>query len=195
MTLECLRAARHKRPGHVLVRDRRDSLLTLIGLSITVRRQQPGGAGSMSRDNDLDMMAAYVEKRRVHDMPARDLPDLRVGDGDEFFRLDQVIGYPCTQRQFDVPLDPVGSGQDGHFGLVLASHGHSPWSVCSYGHATGFEPECLRKYARLATPAIAGPHSSTICVSSSYSSISMLRQISFLILLALSPPPAQAYEP
>src|SRR5882724_2685967 len=137
----------------------------------------------MSRDYDLDMSAAHIEKRRVHYMPARDLPDLRIGDGNEFLRLDQVVGHPCTQRQFDVPLDPVGSGQDGHFGLVLASHIHPPWSVRRYGHATGLEPECLRKYARLATPAVAGPHSSTICLSSGYSSISVLRQISFLVLL------------
>src|SRR5258706_378996 len=82
---------------------------------------------SMSRRDDLDMMAAHVDKGRVHDLAvAAVLPDFGLGHRDEVLRLDHVVGHPRAGHQLDVALDAIRSGQDGDLGLVGIRHSLAP---------------------------------------------------------------------
>src|SRR5437870_355959 len=85
-----------------------------------------GSPESMSRRDDLDMVAAHVEKGRLHDLAVPELPDFGLGHRDEVFRLDHVVGYPRAGHQLDVTLDAVRSGQDGNLGLVGIRHSLAP---------------------------------------------------------------------
>src|SRR5690348_5385918 len=82
-----------------------------------------GPPGSMSRRDDLDMVAAHVEKWRGHNLAVPELPDLGLGHGDEVLRLDHVVGHARAGHQLDVTLDAVRSGQDGYSRLVRIRHG------------------------------------------------------------------------
>src|SRR5262245_965651 len=83
---------------------------------------------SVAGRDDLDVLSAHVEKRRAHDLAVAELPDLRVGDGDELLGLDQVVGDARAGRELDVALPSVGSGQDRHPRLVRIWHGLAPRS-------------------------------------------------------------------
>src|SRR6266568_4385990 len=81
---------------------------------------------SMPRCDDLDMVAAHVEKGRAHDLAVPELPDFGIGHGDEVLRLDHVVGHPRAGHQLDVTLDAIRSGQDGYFRLVRIRHSLAP---------------------------------------------------------------------
>src|SRR2546421_9679520 len=82
--------------------------------------------GSMSRRDDLDMVAAHVEKGRGHHLAVSELPDLGLRHRDEVLRLDHVIGHARAGHQLDVTLDAVRSGQDGYSRLVRIRHSLAP---------------------------------------------------------------------
>src|SRR6266705_5831687 len=86
--------------------------------------------GSMSRRNDLDVVAAHVEKGSGHHFAVPELPDFGLGHGDEVLRFDHVVGHPRAGHQLDVTLDAIRSGQDGYFRLVRIRHGVAPRWVC-----------------------------------------------------------------
>src|SRR5258705_385878 len=82
---------------------------------------------SVSRRDDLNMMAAHVDKGRVDDLAvAAVLPDLGLGHRDEVLRLHHVVGHPRAGHQLDVALDAILSGQDGDLGLVGIRHSLAP---------------------------------------------------------------------
>src|SRR6267143_1357984 len=85
---------------------------------------------SMSRRDDLDMVAAHVEKGRLHDLAVPELPDFGLGHRDEVLGLDHVVGHARAGHQLDVTLDAVRSGQDGNLGLVGIRHSLAPRSIC-----------------------------------------------------------------
>src|SRR6266853_4702347 len=87
--------------------------------------------GSMSRRDDLDVVAAHVEKGRGHHLAVPELPDFGLRHRDEVLRLDHVVGHARAGHQLDVTLDAVRSGQDGNLGLVGIRHSLAPRSICS----------------------------------------------------------------
>src|SRR5437879_10145463 len=87
--------------------------------------------GSMSRRDDLDVVAVHVEKGRGHHLAVSELPDFGLGHGDEVLCLDHVVGHARAGHQLDVTLDAVRSGQDGYSRLVGIRHGLAPRSISS----------------------------------------------------------------
>src|SRR5438046_7801721 len=82
--------------------------------------------GSVSRRDDLDVVAAHVEKGRGHHLAVPELPDFGLGDGDEVLRFDHVVGHARARHQLDVTLDSVRPGQDGYLSLVGVRHSLAP---------------------------------------------------------------------
>src|SRR5712691_4372796 len=97
--------------------------------------------GSMSRRDDLDMVAAHVEKGHGHELAVPELPDLGLGDRDEVPRLDHVVGHPRPGHQLDVTLDAIRSGQDGDLGLVGIRHSLAP----RVGELSGWSLACASR--------------------------------------------------
>src|SRR5438094_9568027 len=75
----------------------------------------------MSRQDDLDVETADVEKRRRGDLPAAglQLPYLGVGHGDEVARFGHEVRDACAGHEFDEAAHAVGRSEDGDFRSVF----------------------------------------------------------------------------
>src|SRR5688572_25731339 len=86
------------------------------------------GSGLVSRQDDLDVVAADVDERRRQYLAPADLqlPDLGMGDGDEIPRLRHEVGDARAGQQVDMALDAVARGEDGDSGLRIVHGSDDP---------------------------------------------------------------------